>query len=137
MRLERYEPLSIPFVLHLHRLIFSHVDGRGGHLKSKQNLIVSYESARHEIVFTPPDENETPQLLSELLVRYAEAKQEGRTHPIVLIGAFVLDFLAIHPVADGNGRLAGAGQNHYGSSSHSAAQAALNHDVFFGRRSRR
>jgi len=24
----------------------------------------------------------------------------------VLLGAFVLDFLAIHPVADGNGRLA-------------------------------
>ena len=54
----------------------------------------------------PPDEKETPQLLSELLIRYAEAKREGRTHPIVLIGAFILDFLAIHPVADGNGRLA-------------------------------
>jgi Fic family protein len=106
MRLETYEPLSIPFVLHLHRLIFSHVDGRGGHLKSEQNPIVSYESGRREIVFTPPDENETPQLLSELLIRYAEAKEEGRTHPIVLIGAFILDFLAIHPVADGNGRLA-------------------------------
>lgn len=106
MRLDRYESLSIPFVLHLHRLIFSHVDGRGGHLKREQNLIVSYESGRREIVFTPPDEDETPQLLSELLIRYAEAKQEGRTHPIVLIGAFILDFLAIHPVADGNGRLA-------------------------------
>jgi Fic family protein len=84
MRLESYEPLSIPLILHLHRLIFSHVDGRGGHLKSDQNLIVSYESGRREIVFTPPDESETPQLLSELLIRYAEAKQEGRTHPIVL-----------------------------------------------------
>jgi Fic family protein len=106
MRLETYEPLSMPFVLHLHRLIFSHVDGRGDHLKSEQNLVVSYESGRREIVFTPPDENETRQLLSELLIRYAEAKQEGRTHPIVLVGAFILDFLAIHPVADGNGRLA-------------------------------
>jgi len=27
-------------------------------------------------------------------------------HPLVLIGALVIDFLAIHPVADGNGRLA-------------------------------
>jgi Fic family protein len=106
VRLESYEPLSIPLILHLHRLIFSHVDGRGGHLKSEQNLIVSYEGGRREIVFTPPDENETPQLLSELLIRYAEAKREGRTHPIVLIGALILDFLAIHPVADGNGRLA-------------------------------
>jgi Fic family protein len=106
MRLESYEPLSIPFILSLHRLLFHHVDGRGGYLKTDQNLIVSYESGRREIVFTPPDEKETPTLLSELLARYEEAKREGRTHPLVLIGALIVDFLAIHPVADGNGRLA-------------------------------
>ncbi|MGI8804831.1 MAG: Fic family protein, partial [Thermoleophilaceae bacterium] len=37
---------------------------------------------------------------------YNDRKGEGRTHPLVLIGALVVDFLAIHPVADGNGRLA-------------------------------
>jgi Fic family protein len=106
MRMERREPLTVAFLLHLHRLLFKHVDGRGGHLKSDQNLIVSYESGRREIVFTPPGERETPMLLTELLDRYNDAKQEGRTHPIVLIGAFIVDLLAIHPVADGNGRLA-------------------------------
>lgn len=39
-------------------------------------------------------------------MRYDGLKREGRTHPLVLIGALVVDFLAIHPVADGNGRLA-------------------------------
>lgn len=106
MRLEQYEPLTVPFLLHLHRLLFKHADGRGGHLKSDQNLIVSYETGRREIVFTPPDEHDTPMLLTELLDRYNEAKREGRTHPIVLIGALIVDLLAIHPVADGNGRLA-------------------------------
>ncbi len=106
MRLERYEPLTVPLLLHLHRLLFKHVDGRGGHLKNEENLIVSYESGRREIVFTPPDEHETPSLLAELLVRYNEAKREGRTHPLVLVGALIVDLLAIHPVADGNGRLA-------------------------------
>ena len=106
MRLEKYEPLSAPLLLHLHRLLFKHLDGRGGHLKTDQNLIVSYESGRREVVFTPPDEHETPGLLTELLERYAEAKSEARTHPLVLIGALVVDLLAIHPVADGNGRLA-------------------------------
>jgi len=38
MRLETYEELSIPFVLHLHRLLFEHTDGNGGHLKIDQNL---------------------------------------------------------------------------------------------------
>ncbi len=106
MRLDSYEPLSIPFVLHLHRLIFAHTDGNGGHLKSDQNLIVSYENGQRAIVFTPPPPEETEFLLGELLVRYEAAKREGRTHPLVLIGALILDFLAIHPVADGNGRLA-------------------------------
>jgi Fic family protein len=106
MRLDSYEPLSIPLVLHLHRLLFDHADGNGGHLKTDQNLIVSRESGRREVVFTPPPPEEIEFLLGELLVRYEAAKREGRTHPLVLIGALILDFLAIHPVADGNGRLA-------------------------------
>lgn len=106
MRLDPYEPLNIPFVLHLHRLLFDHADGDGGHLKTDQNLIVSYESGRREVVFTPPPPEEVEFLLGELLVRYEAAKREGRTHPLVLIGALILDFLAIHLVADGNGRLA-------------------------------
>ncbi len=106
MRRDSYEPLSVPFVLHLHRLLFDHTSGRGGNLKADQNLIVSYESGRREIVFTPPPPEQTEFLLTGLLVRYEDAKREGGTHPLVLIGALILDFLAIHPVADGNGRLA-------------------------------
>jgi Fic family protein len=106
MRLDSYESLSVPLILDLHRLLFHHVDGHGGYLKRDQNLIVSYESGRRELLFTPPDEQETPNLLTELVVRYEEAKREGRTHPLILISALIIDFLAIHPVADGNGRLA-------------------------------
>jgi Fic family protein len=106
MRLEAHEPLSVPFVLHLHRLLFHHAGGRGGHLKSDQNLIVSYESGRREVVFSPPAPEETEFLLTELLARYEEAKRDARTHPLVLVGALILDLLAIHPFADGNGRLA-------------------------------
>jgi hypothetical protein len=29
MRLEQYEALTVPFLLHLHRLLFKHADGRG------------------------------------------------------------------------------------------------------------
>jgi Fic family protein len=106
MRLDPYEPLSIPFVLHLHRRLFAHTDGDGGRLKIDQNPIVPYESERREVVFTPSPPEETEFLLGELLARYEAAKREGQTHPLLLIGALILDFLAIHPVADGNGRLA-------------------------------
>jgi Fic family protein len=106
MRLDAYEQLTVPFVLHLHLLLFHHTRGNGGHLKTDRNLIVSYENGRREVVFTPPSPEETEFLLTELLARYNEAKREGNTHPLVLTGALVLDLLAIHPVADGNGRLA-------------------------------
>jgi len=106
MRADSSEPLSVPLVLHLHRLLFRYSDGRGGYLKTDPNLIVSRESGQREVVFEPPPPEETEFLLTELVERYDAAKREGKTHPLVLIGAFVLDLLAIHPVADGNGRLA-------------------------------
>ncbi len=101
MRVDEFEPLSVPFVLHLHRQMFAHSD-----LKTDENLIVSYESGEREIVFVAPAPDETEFLLKELLARYNRLKEEAQTHPLVLIGALVVDFLAIHPVADGNGRLA-------------------------------
>ncbi len=106
MRADTHEPLSVPFILHLHRELFKYADGRGGHLKTDQNLIVSYETGSREVVFTPPAPERTEFLLRELLARYDNLKAEGRTHPLVMIGALVIDLLAIHPVADGNGRLA-------------------------------
>ena len=106
MRSDRYEPLTVPFALHLHRQLFYYAGGRGGDLKTDQNLIVSYETGSREVVFTPPDPERTEFLLTELFARYNDLKAEGRTHPLVLIGALIVDFLAIHPVADGNGRLA-------------------------------
>lgn len=100
------EPLTVPLVLALHRMLFAHTDGRGGHLKTDQNLIVSYGTGKREVVFTPAAPEETGFLLTELVVRYEAAQADERTHPLVLIGALILDLLAIHPVADGNGRLA-------------------------------
>jgi Fic family protein len=106
MRVETFEPLSVPLILHLHRQLFEHAGGRGGHLKRDPNFIVSYESGSREVVFTPPGPTEAEFLLRETVDRYNEAKRERVAHPLVLIGALILDFLAIHPVADGNGRLA-------------------------------
>ena len=101
-----FEPLSVPYLLHLHRLLFGHTDGGGGRLKTDQNLIATYENGHRQILFTPPSPKETEFLLPELLVRYHQAVSDRAAHPILLIGALILDFLAIHPVADGNGRLA-------------------------------
>ncbi len=106
MRAKSLEQISLPYILHLHRLLFGYTDGGGGRLKSDQNLIASYEHGHREILFTPPSPTETEFLLPDLVVRYLDAADANAAHPLVLMGAFVLDFLAIHPVSDGNGRLA-------------------------------
>ncbi|NLT06173.1 MAG: Fic family protein [Solirubrobacterales bacterium] len=100
------EPPSVPLLLHLHRQVFQHVDGRGGHLKQDQNLIVSYAGGRREVIFEPPTPAQTPFMLAETIERYLAAQGDQAGHPLILLGAFALDVLAIHPVADGNGRLA-------------------------------
>ncbi|MGH7867391.1 MAG: Fic family protein, partial [Candidatus Dormibacteraceae bacterium] len=56
--------------------------------------------------FSPPPPQQTEFLLRELIDRYNISKHAQLGHPLVLIGALILDLLAIHPVADGNGRLA-------------------------------
>jgi len=106
MSLETQEPLTVPFLLHLHRLLFAHSDGRGGHLKSDQNLIVSYQNGKRRVVFTPTAPEQAEFQLSELLIHYETEKRKQSTHPLALIAGLIVDFLAIHPVADGNGRLA-------------------------------
>jgi Fic family protein len=101
------EPLSIPLILHLHRLLYQHVDGRGGYLKTEDNQIaVRDDQGVKTIVFSPPPWQETEGLLVGLLDAYHRAQAGRAAHPLVLIGALILDFLAIHPVLDGNGRLA-------------------------------
>jgi len=100
------EPMSIPLILHYHRQIFQHVDGRGGSFKSDDNAIVSFETGRKQVVFEPVSARETPFMTTELVDRYLDAQETEAAHPLVLLAAFVLDLLAIHPVADGNGRVA-------------------------------
>ena len=43
--------------------------------------------------------------MQELLVSTREALADASLHPLVVIGMFVVEFLAIHPFQDGNGRL--------------------------------
>jgi len=106
MKAASLEPITVPYILHLHRQLLGYTEGRGGHLKSEQNLVVGYERGYREVLFTPPSPKETEFLLPDLVERYRSAVEQEAAHPILLVAALVLDLLAIHPVADGNGRLA-------------------------------
>jgi Fic family protein len=107
MRADQPERLSVPFLLHVHRQLYTHTGGGGGQFKREDNVIAARdENGRRVEIFVPPGHEQAEGLTVELVARYNEACDEQKAHSLVLLAAFVLDFLAIHPVADGNGRLA-------------------------------
>lgn len=107
VRVDPPERISVPLILSIHRDLFRHTEANGGYLKTDDNKIVSLdENGIRVVIFEPPPWQETEFLLSELVARYNDALDQELAHPIVLVGAFILDFLSIHPVADGNGRVA-------------------------------
>jgi len=106
INVDRQEPMSAPLILGVHRDLFRHTEARGGYFKTDDNLIVSYEKGFREELFAPPPWQRTEWFVTELVDRYNAAVADQIAHPVVLVAAFILDLLAIHPVADGNGRVA-------------------------------
>ena len=106
-RLDTLDYPTVGLALHLHRLLYRHTDGRGGYLKDEDNEISDRdEHGRRYTVFHPVGHQQTAFFIHELMTRYEEAGKHQKAHPLVLLAAFIVDFLAIHPVIDGNGRVA-------------------------------
>jgi Fic family protein len=57
------------------------------------------------VVFETATSFETPGWMQDLVEWFNRSTQEETHHPLILIGIFVVVFLAIHPFKDGNGRL--------------------------------
>lgn len=113
MRDNSLEPLTVPRLLEFHRKMLAHTDAHGGYLKREDNQIADREpDGTTRIVFRPPPWRETEGLLSGLCSGYESALQRGIVHPLIALSAFILDLLAIHPVPDGNGRMARLATTH-------------------------
>jgi Fic family protein len=98
---------TVGLVLHLHRLLFSFTEARGGHFKTEDNLVVDRNSDGSTTVrFEPVPARETPFFVEELIARTQESLERGAHHPLLVTAACILDLLCIHPLADGNGRVA-------------------------------
>jgi Fic family protein len=113
VREESLEALTIPRLLEFHRKMLTHTDLDRGRLKREDNRIADRESdGTTRIIFRPPPWQETEGLLSGLCSSYGYTLEQGTVHPLIALSAFVLDLLAIHPVPDGNGRMARLATTH-------------------------
>jgi len=100
-------PLTPSVVLQLHRDLFQFVPGGGGRWKSTDNDITERRSDGTTLVrCTPVPAHLTDDAMNRLHSEFRAALDAGRVEPLLLIPAYVLDFLCIHPFADGNGRMA-------------------------------
>lgn len=57
------------------------------------------------VIFETASPFDTPRLMAELVEATRRALSERELHPLLVVAAFTVHFLAIHPFQDGNGRL--------------------------------
>lgn len=78
-----------------------------GEYKTLANNVEAFDATGRSIgvIFETASPFDTPRLMAELVSGTAVALQKRELHPLLVIGAFVVHFLAIHPFQDGNGRL--------------------------------
>jgi Fic family protein len=99
--------LTSNLVLQLHRDLFQFVPGGGGRWKASDNDITEVQADGTTMVrFRPLAAHLTPDAMARLHEGYRQRIESGAVEPLLLVAAYVLDFLCIHPFADGNGRMA-------------------------------
>ncbi|MFI3244561.1 MAG: Fic family protein [Akkermansia sp.] len=100
-------PVKSTFIMQLHRDLYKYSGAnRGGEYKSVDNIIaekLSDGSQRER--FNPLPAWETPEAMVSLCTAYEQCLQQSHCDELLLIPLFILDFLCIHPFADGNGRM--------------------------------
>jgi Fic family protein len=106
-------PLTENHVRQLHRdlLRYSTKDERHrGDYKKLDNHVEAFDANGKSvgIVFQTASPFDTPRLMAELIAWTTEALSNRTLHPLLVIAAFVVVFLEIHPFQDGNGRLSRA-----------------------------
>lgn len=101
------------YIKQLHKILLQYStkdEHHKGNYKTISNTVAAYSQDGKElgIVFETATPFETP-LKMEELVNWTRKNLDDRFfHPLIVIGVFIVNFLAIHPFEDGNGRLSRA-----------------------------
>lgn len=95
-------------VKQLHQMLYKYTAANfGGKYKIGDNTVTEEGADGTVIVrFKPVTPSATPTAMRELHERFDDLTAQQSHHPLLLAGAYVFDFLMIHPFQDGNGRTA-------------------------------
>lgn len=93
-------------ILRMHEIMLSYTGADGGKYKANDNLIIEVDSdGARRVRFTPTPADETQATMEQLILAYIDARNSSGVNQLLLIPCFILDFLCVHPFADGNGRV--------------------------------
>lgn len=97
-------------IKHFHKELLKYSDKDQGHLggyKFGENKVVAYDHEGKEvgIIFEPTLPYLTPKEMVELIESTNFLLADKKYHPLLIIANFLVEFLAIHPFQDGNGRI--------------------------------
>ena len=93
-------------ILRLHETMLSYAPVGGGAYKQSDNVIMELDAAgQRRVRFAPTPAGETAAAMEQLILAFMDARSNYSVNRLLLIPCFVLDFLCIHPFADGNGRM--------------------------------
>lgn len=106
---ESYEhiPLSSNHILQLHRDLYTYrAVEDGGKFKNVDNVIEEENDQGEKFIrFRPASAAFTPDMIRQLCETFSKTIDAKESDPLLLIAAFIFDFLSIHPFRDGNGRM--------------------------------
>jgi len=99
--------LSSDLVLQFHKNLFGYKPDQGGKWKPLDNIIEKPNNdGTSSISFIPVSAEKTPAEVEDLCLSYHSIINEDDIVDLIVIAAFILDFLCIHPFTVGNGRVA-------------------------------
>lgn len=96
-------------VKQFHSVLLHHTEKderhRGRYKTIDNHVEATHPDGRKEILFHTESPFATPTRMSELVAATNDAFASAQVHPLVVVARFIVDFLAVHPFQDGNGRL--------------------------------
>lgn len=97
-------------IKHCHKELLKYVEkdeAHRGKYKKQENRVQMVNAAGQpvSVLFDTTPAYLAPKETQELAQWTRKALETGQHHPLLVIGNFIVEFLAIHPFTDGNGRL--------------------------------
>lgn len=98
-------PVSEETILAIHKTTRGQIWDAGQYKDKPVDIIEKTPDGRTRIRFRSVQPDQTPEFTRQLCAMWRDQFRDRKVSPLIVLAAFNLDFLCIHPFRDGNGRV--------------------------------